>query len=560
MKAAIKQKLSDRTMRLVKYGPEQWISQMFAKAKGRLDSTTKLEAVRLLTDLRALNAALEYAAHWNLEMPTLSNLRYDMPAWAKFFGQGDISNAFESMWLAEGQRHLLTAVPPVPLGSSDFTDEEMIGYGMGAEEIQELRQEQEWLVQWVGVPQGLAPAAPFWNVHIADALNRLFGEEWRQWFLLYVDDSLPFGHTRTQADARQRIFEVAMEVLGKALSDKVDNSITEEGHIAGLKYEHGGVVLDDAAVESVGLALKEVQESKKMNEKAARRLNGILIYASSAFEWDVNDQSWWPRTVAVINDSYKGASFHWTDECRRSVNALIARLHCAKRIPCHPAQMMREGWRLVVKSDGCNDGVGACLLLVRCDADGSVTPEMMLDASRVRLIATDSKVLSEAERKWLTFEVECYGMYRALKKWAGVLMRVGQLGEGQWPPLLWMDATVATSKWLGISVPSHIDHANAKELRFLGWAEKVSYVKWMGFDMRWIPGSANDFADLLSRMADRIGQAVEAQARVAGMCPISVMEGGGDGVPQGYDAVNLRLEKGDWSEVRRAYLEVSNQI
>ena len=58
---------------------------------------------------------------------------------------------------------------------------------------------------------------------------------------------------------------------------------------------------------------------------------------------------------------------------------------------------MQEGWRLVIKRDGSNVGVGACLLLARCGVDGEVTPEMMLDANRVRLISVDSKILSTAE-------------------------------------------------------------------------------------------------------------------------------------------------------------------
>ena len=59
-------------------------------------------------------------------------------------------------------------------------------------------------------------------------------------------------------------------------------------------------------------------------------------------------------------------------------------------------------------------------------------------------------------------------------------------------------------------MPQAIDHANAKEKRFLSWAEKMSYVRHMKMEMRyrWIAGSANDFADLLSRLAEQIGKAV----------------------------------------------------
>ena len=155
----------------------------------------------------------------------------------------------------------------------------------------------------------------------------------------------------------------------------------------------------------------------------------------------------------------------------------------APRIPCRPEALMKEGWRIVIKSDGSNVGVGACLLLVKCGNDGEITPEMMLDPNRVRLLSVDSKVLSAGEQEWLTFEVEAYGMYRALRKWAGLLMRISQLGPGTWPPLLWMDSTTAMSKWVGVSIPQPIDRANAKEKRFNSWAEKVSYVKYVDMEV-----------------------------------------------------------------------------
>lgn len=275
------------------------------------------------------------------------------------------------------------------------------------------------------------PAAPFKNVHLAAGWNKLCKENWRSWVLLYVDDAMPYSLENGQGEAMQRIFGVAMQVLGKELSTKVDNSITEEGHIAGLGYVHGGVALNTEGVEAVKAALQEVEEKKQMGEKGARRLVGILIYAASTFEWDTKDQTWWARTTEPLSDSYKGASFKWSEECCQSVKALKERVAIAPRKTCHPAEMMRQGWRLVVKSDGCNTGVGACLLLVKAAEDGSVTPAMMSDPSSMSLLATDSKVLSDVERKWLTFEVECYGMYRAFRKWAGVLMRVDQLDEQQ---------------------------------------------------------------------------------------------------------------------------------
>ena len=96
----------------------------------------------------------------------------------------------------------------------------------------------------------------------------------------------------------------------------------------------------------------------------------------------------------------------------------------------------------------------------------------MLDHSRVRLVSTDSKVLSSATKKWLTFEIGAYGMYRALRKWAGILMRTQTMGPGMWPPLLGMDSTAAVAKWAGVTVPAAIDDANAKEKRFLSYGQR----------------------------------------------------------------------------------------
>ena len=127
--------------------------------------------------------------------------------------------------------------------------------------------------------------------------------------------------------------------------------------------------------------------------------------------------------------------------------------------------------------------------------------------------------------------------------------------------MLWIDSTVATKKWMSISVPSHLDHANAKELGFLSWADKIAYVEWMKFDMRWVPGSANDFGDLLSRMAEKIHEAAALYMygdRLAGMSPLTVStEGSAKGQ---YDVTHLTLQQGGWDELEQAYLSNTGVI
>ena len=163
--------------------------------------------------------------------------------------------------------------PPIPLGPDNFTKEELASYGMSEEEICDLMETSEWLLQWSGVPQGLAPVAPFPPVYLSDAVNRMFGREWRDWWVCCVDDCLCWGYTREQCTARSRLLTVALRMTGKEVSEKVDRSVKEHGTVAGLKFTAGGCVLDDSAVESVKVtvALDEVMAAKRVSEAMVRK-------------------------------------------------------------------------------------------------------------------------------------------------------------------------------------------------------------------------------------------------------------------------------------------------
>ena len=135
--AATKKKLKGWTMRLVAYEANQWVSQLSVKGKGRIGPATREETGRFLTDWRSLNNAIVYPGHWNQEMPTLAGMKVDVPRWAKYYAEEDVSNAFEGMLTVEGQEHLLTGAPPVRLNADSFTDEELRPYGM-EEDLEEI--------------------------------------------------------------------------------------------------------------------------------------------------------------------------------------------------------------------------------------------------------------------------------------------------------------------------------------------------------------------------------------------------------------------------------------
>lgn len=120
---------------------------------------------------------------------------------------------------------------------------------------------------------------------------------------------------RTQTENAYGCPQSFYKVLGKEVSSKIDWTVKKSGNVAGMKFTKGGVVPDDDAVAALELAIDEVIEKKKVNEKDARRMRGILQYAASAFEWDVSDLTWWSRTTAPIIASHKGSVFNWTNEC-----------------------------------------------------------------------------------------------------------------------------------------------------------------------------------------------------------------------------------------------------
>ena len=187
-----------------------------------------------------------------------------------------------------------------------------------------------------------------------------------------------------------------------------------------------------------------------------------------------------------------------------------------------PATLLSPGYVLIVKSDACDLGVGACLLRVKAANVEAVTEEMLSDPSVTRLIATDSKILSTSQQKWLTFELEIYACYRALRKWSSTLMQVAAC-RSDVAILVMLDSTTAVSKFMSVQIPGPIDHACAKEKRFLGWMDKVAIMLHMRYKMRfkWWPGSAHDFPDLLSRCASKLQECVDERERLQHMFTLS---------------------------------------
>ena len=110
---------------------------------------------------------------------------------------------------------------------------------------------------------------------------------------MYVDDVLITGFTKTHCELRQRLFRNTMKAMGKKLSTKGDTSVKEHGLIVGMKVTAAGIEPDDGVIE----ALKVELSSKPSSMKDARRLIGIILYSSGAFEWSAEDPTWWAQVI-----------------------------------------------------------------------------------------------------------------------------------------------------------------------------------------------------------------------------------------------------------------------
>lgn len=94
--------------------------------------------------------------------------------------------------------------------------------------------------------------AVFWNIHLTDGFDRIFGLHWRDWWTGFVDDIGVHGATYDQCALRCRLLEAALQGLGKPLSNKfAGDRIKPSMVLAGLQFSHGGVCLSDNAVSSL---------------------------------------------------------------------------------------------------------------------------------------------------------------------------------------------------------------------------------------------------------------------------------------------------------------------
>ena len=191
-----------------------------------------------------------------------------------------------------------------------------------------------------------------------------------------------------------------------------------------------------------------------------------------------------------------------TPECQDSLEELRTRMTDLPRAHCNPDTLIDDDHCLVIMPDASDVRVGSALRLVnRADAS-KVTLGDLKDRKMSTLVAIDAKVLSAAEQRWFTLEQEICATYRGGKKWGKLLIRATQgypQGEGNMPKVsIRLDNTTTTKPWTQMQQPQQIEHAGAKEMRILGWTERVAFINELPVHTAYCPGELNSFGDLVS--------------------------------------------------------------
>ena len=207
--------------------------------------------VRLLADCRALNrSCVDSPLHHYDCCPTQLDMCSRIPYGSKYFKKYDISDAFHSCKVSAESADLL-----------------VVQYG-------------DEYYQYTGGAQGIANMAVHWNIHLADAFDKILGFHWREWFTIYVDDLGVHGFTEAQARNRGRILEAMLTALNKPCSDKTGTEVTTSLELAGLHFDEHGVRLSDDAFATLTECLTEYTVK---NATDVLHVIGVINYCNSAY-------------------------------------------------------------------------------------------------------------------------------------------------------------------------------------------------------------------------------------------------------------------------------------
>lgn len=331
--------LNDGSQRFTRLAPSDitsrhWVSPMFMKDKGRVDSEG-LQVLRTLCNCQVLNSHTALVKWWTQFKPVLDDFLASIPESSTHFCVRDLENAFEIIRIALESLHFMVFV---------------------------IRIEDEvWYVQCNVAGQGLSLSAYYFPVWIFMKLHATFGYVFLLWFAMYVDDNVIHGPSESRCEGRNLIFESFCRVAGLPISSKTPALVQEEVVGAGVVISKHGLRADDCVETAVRMRIA----LKVKGVKQARNLRGVIQSARTAFYFDVMEQYRWAelthpmdKAIALADSSGKFPSQFWSQEVEPSLQELLKFLDIVPRAHIHPDSLITETSCLVFLTDASDDAAG----------------------------------------------------------------------------------------------------------------------------------------------------------------------------------------------------------
>ncbi|EER03701.1 gag/pol/env polyprotein, putative [Perkinsus marinus ATCC 50983] len=457
--------------------PDAWVSPAFVKKKDRMEDD--LPVVRVLVDLRLLNAAIQIDQHLREGqlIPNQDRFIRSIPQCTGQYSIIDVSSAFHGCRVASPCQKWLT-------------------FRLNGR-----------LIRSRTCSQGLGLSALFWGRHLDTSLSYVYGGYWKNWMALFVDDFLVHAETEDRCRLRRRLVEIALKCMRKEVSDKVPSCISPSVTAIGLFFEGPFYRVSDANLEK----LKTLFRHQPKNSTEVKRLIGSINWASTAFRGGtfsaLGDE------LRILHDISTMKKFSWNDTQGPDAVSRLCNMMTTENLALHgdldEVNGCTGGYSWVVQTDASGYAAGGALYRAKADVlfdpSNAGNPEARLEGAA--LVSIWSKALTGAQQRWHTVEKEAYAIYSSAKRWIRLWISTTRLVDhamkGKLGPsiVIWADSTTAIRQWQTLKVP-HDPAASLKAKRFISWSENIAALTFLDHTLEHVPGARNTIADMLSRLGD----------------------------------------------------------